>query len=404
MADYKRFVSYIYEYVNGTKKKNVGYVRVETRNNECRFTIHMQLNGLSEGIFPTYLIHRPKDEMDLVYLGDSVVRNQIMDSKLKASEFNTMDSGFRFSDMGGLLLFLNTGVFYATEWDDKPVVQEEVMEALKPKSKSKTSYDIRDDAIEKTAEAKEKQEDVNIPDTIKTESTISKKKPLDTIPVLVRRPIDIKTDTTKRKEEILGEAARPAYILPGGGSMKVGMGTARPKAPINPWDLVDRYNKSEAESMKASKADGEKPSDTPSKEIASKAIHDIDPPLDDAMNKANPLVARIFASYPRLYPFEDNEVSRCVKVEPKDIGALPSDTWVLSNNSFLLHGYYCYHHLIFAEISDRYGCRYVLGVPGIYHDRERFMARMFGFESFKSIRKRELKQGDFGYWYMYVNF
>ena len=31
------------------------------------------------------------------------------------------------------------------------------------------------------------------------------------------------------------------------------------------------------------------------------------------------------------------------------------------------------------------------------------MARMFGFELFKSIRKRELKQGDFGYWYMEIN-
>ena len=121
------------------------------------------------------------------------------------------------------------------------------------------------------------------------------------------------------------------------------------------------------------------------------------------MAKNESKAADIFALFPRIYPFEDNEITRCVKVEPKDIGALPSDTWIMSNNSFLLHGYYCYHHLIFAEIIDRYGCRYILGVPGIYHNRERFMARMFGFECFKSIRKRELRQGDFGYWYREVN-
>src|SRR5690554_8148373 len=74
LADYKRFVSYMYEYVNGVKKKNVGYARVEIRNGECRFTIHMQLEGLLEGIFPTYLIHRPDEEMDLIYLGDYSVK------------------------------------------------------------------------------------------------------------------------------------------------------------------------------------------------------------------------------------------------------------------------------------------------------------------------------------------
>lgn len=115
------------------------------------------------------------------------------------------------------------------------------------------------------------------------------------------------------------------------------------------------------------------------------------------------MITKIFTSFPRIYPFEDNEIRRCVKIEPKDIGSLPSETWILSNNSFLLHGYYCYHHLIFAEVVDRFGSHYILGVPGIYHNREQFMARMFGFERFKSIRKRDLRQGDFGYWYLRVN-
>jgi hypothetical protein len=116
-----------------------------------------------------------------------------------------------------------------------------------------------------------------------------------------------------------------------------------------------------------------------------------------------PMAAHIFANYPRIYPFEDNEITLCVKIEPKDIGYLSKDAWALSNNSFLLHGFYSYQHLIFAKMKDRYGCRYILGVPGIYHNREKFMAKMFGFESFKPIRKRELRQGDFGYWYLPIS-
>jgi hypothetical protein len=113
---------------------------------------------------------------------------------------------------------------------------------------------------------------------------------------------------------------------------------------------------------------------------------------------------RFFDNYPRIYPFEDNEIISCVKIEPKDIGLLPKELWPISNNSFLLHGFYSYHHLIFAKMKNRFGCRYIIGIPGIYHGREQFMAKMFGYENFKSIRKRELKQGDFGYWYLPVYF
>lgn len=73
-------------------------------------------------------------------------------------------------------------------------------------------------------------------------------------------------------------------------------------------------------------------------------------------------------------------------------------------NSFLLHGFYCYSHLIFARISDKTGIKYIIGVPGIYHNREKFMARMFGFDSFKSIKRKELRTGELGYWYTPIYF
>ncbi|MDD4111522.1 MAG: DUF6128 domain-containing protein [Herbinix sp.] len=391
MADYKRFVSYMYEYENGNKEKNVGYARVETRNGECRFTIHMQLDGLPEGVFPTYMIYRPKDEMDLVYLGDCTVKNQVMDSRLSAKEYNIMDSGHRFSDMGGILLFLNSGVFYATEWDDKPVILEEVLHALKPKP------------IIAEAKMPEKKVAESIPVLVKNptaSAVVHIEKPTVEVPISDKNPLDIKTDTSNRKED--AKESRPSYILPGGGMMGTGLMGSNHKARTNPWELVERYKEAERKKVteaetKLSESELKGPQEAPAKDVVSENI-------DDKKLGENPLAARIFTNFPRIYPFEDSEITRCVKVEPKDIGALPSDTWILSNNSFLLHGFYCYHHLIFAEIKDRYGCHYILGVPGIYHNRERFMARMFGFECFKSIRKRELKLGDFGYWYLEVAF
>ncbi len=103
-----------------------------------------------------------------------------------------------------------------------------------------------------------------------------------------------------------------------------------------------------------------------------------------------------------MYPFEDNEIAWCARIEPKDIGMLPMDLWGLGNNSFLLHGYYSYRHLIFARVNDKNGQNYILGVPGIYHNREKFMAKMFGFENFKCAKRKPQRTGEFGYWYIPV--
>ena len=114
------------------------------------------------------------------------------------------------------------------------------------------------------------------------------------------------------------------------------------------------------------------------------------------------MVDRIFENYPGMYPFEDDEIMDCVKLEPRDIGILPMDKWILATNSFLLHGYYTYRHLIFARKKEEGQLKYMLGVPGIYRDRERFMAGMFGFSEFKCVRNVEKNTGDFGYWYMEI--
>ena len=97
----------------------------------------------------------------------------------------------------------------------------------------------------------------------------------------------------------------------------------------------------------------------------------------------SPVAARIFSRYTKMFPFEDNEILECVRMEPQDIGAFPIENWVLGNNSFLLHGYYNYRHLIFARKNTLNGNQYIIGVPGVFQNREQFMAKLFGFEEFK---------------------
>ena len=88
--------------------------------------------------------------------------------------------------------------------------------------------------------------------------------------------------------------------------------------------------------------------------------------------------------------------------EPEDLSSLQKPFWRLANNSFLLHGYHNYHHLLLLEEDGHQW----LGVPGIYSPREAHAAELFGFPQFTREYHQKLALSedecstdkDFGYW------
>lgn len=101
--------------------------------------------------------------------------------------------------------------------------------------------------------------------------------------------------------------------------------------------------------------------------------------------------------YPHIKPFHDDR--DYLSIGPADFVVLPEKYYRMANNSFLLHGYYNYEHLILTQVEQRGKIIYYIGVPGNFYDREKQVAVMFGFESFE-CKEEPAKQGDFGYYMM----
>lgn len=104
---------------------------------------------------------------------------------------------------------------------------------------------------------------------------------------------------------------------------------------------------------------------------------------------------QLLAVYPHIRPFEDYR--EYLLVNPRDFVILPQKYFTLVDNSFLLHGYYNYDHLIMSREQRPEGERFYIGVPGNFYDKEKQVAIMFGFESFEG-RQEPAKTGDFGYY------
>ena len=108
---------------------------------------------------------------------------------------------------------------------------------------------------------------------------------------------------------------------------------------------------------------------------------------------------RMLSVFPKMYPFEIDEMGECVRIDLKDIGNLPVAYWSLAGNPFLLRGYYCYRHLIFACIGRQ---EYAVGVPGIYSEENSKWAKECRMLRFQPLSRVKDRHGAFGYWLIAV--
>ncbi len=98
--------------------------------------------------------------------------------------------------------------------------------------------------------------------------------------------------------------------------------------------------------------------------------------------------------YPHIKPFDD--FREYIKLDLKDMVLVSEKKYSLVENSFLLHGYYNYNHIILWK-KEKTPVKYYIGVPGNFYEKEKQVAVLYGFESFEGVVE-PAKEGDFGYY------
>ena len=101
--------------------------------------------------------------------------------------------------------------------------------------------------------------------------------------------------------------------------------------------------------------------------------------------------------------FENMPEISGIHMELKDLRELPKKYWYLGNNSFLLHGFFNYRHLLLGKVENESGRKWFIGVPGIYQNQEKVLATVFGFPEFRQEKDTGVKTGQFGYWYRFMD-
>lgn len=109
---------------------------------------------------------------------------------------------------------------------------------------------------------------------------------------------------------------------------------------------------------------------------------------------------QLWEFFPHISPFRDER--EYLQLGLTEMIILPKMYYRLVENSFLLHGFYNYEHLILTRVRKKGVDKYYIGVPGNYYEREKQVAVLFGFESFEP-RTEPAAEGDFGYYLISVD-
>lgn len=122
MSGYRRFVAYVYEYVNDQKGENKGFIKVEARNGQCR--MYFRLNGKRGwGVLPCkiYGFVREGNACQTILLGKCNLVGEMVEFQLETAERQMAGSAYALSDLAGILIGGEHEVRYATQWDDIPI-------------------------------------------------------------------------------------------------------------------------------------------------------------------------------------------------------------------------------------------------------------------------------------------
>ena len=182
-------------------------------------------------------------------------------------------------------------------------------------------------------------------------------------------------------------------------------------APSLFWMASDLFFDADIRKLKTiSTMQNEKPVDSSAvqnkKPAGSSAVQNEKPADSSAVQNQKPADASDMQSnHPAETAAAETDISASTnarKIQRSEVSQLPRKFWPLANNSFLLHGYHNYGHLLLIEEDSRLW----LGVPGTYAPQEARAADLFGFPRFTRSYARlpeltaeeRADDGDFGHW------
>ncbi len=432
MSDYKRLVSYIYSYPGNVKDKSTGFARAQVRNGQ--FKLELTLNNVhtdAPEIFSIYLMVRSGHKFNTIKLDNVIINSGCGTYKDLLNPANIKATGYTFSDICGIAIANTDNDYYRmyTLWDDNPFNPSDVLY-------TDLSPDISDSTDNNPASSNDIS--YNTDNTVKTatgsyENAANKNSSVPPSAAGNSSPTS-QTDTGNNSLIPPTDTSKTSLASQTGTSNNhttSQTGTSNNHTASN--DKINEHSKPVQPEIYVTAADSTFTGNSFSSKHNSD-IEDVHTPTDTYVDKSkdknttpmplhasydnnnsgidkkitndkyhNNAIEKLFKNADYIDAFDNDYYYDCIEISPEQLKALPADDINITGNSFLIHGYYNFRHLLFGRVRENdNGTHYFIGIPGMYCNRERFMASMYGFGNFKKSHRSDYTNPYFGYWYQEI--
>ncbi|MCI9137319.1 MAG: hypothetical protein HFH48_07120 [Lachnospiraceae bacterium] len=425
MSEFHRMITYLYLYEQDIKRHNVGFAKIEKRDQQCLVEIHMKNTGHSASLIPVYFYAQNQQQFPGISLGTMGLSRGNGDFKTILKGERLADSGYTLDDVKGIYIPLSQQIMFVSQWDDTDFVREHFLETAK-----------KEENLTKAApEQSPPEAGVSSQPKILEAEVFNPKLPVSKTsgPKISDAGIPGANGSGAENPNANGFRAENSSTQTSGteNSSAKDSGAAIPGTAdsgarnSNTENPGARNSDAAGSSTKTSGARGTKSGEGEISVIPVLKAAEAAPKFSENTHwksSARPPLGVppqsepkhlpenwnlkwefILENYPVMTPFANDEDTLCVRLELRDIRLLPKQYWYLGNNSFLLHGFFNYRYLILGMTEKAGKKRWFIGIPGVFQNPERVMASLFGFPEFRNEKSLPINTGEFGYWYRYLN-
>lgn len=379
--DYQRLVSYIYSYPEGVKGRNVGFAKALVHQGQ--FKLNISLRGVktdSPEMFGIYMMVTDGGYR-LIKLGECLVKMGQMEYSGIFNPDNINETGYGFKDICGLAVAREDARYdcMLSMWKDEDVTPDMlVFSGMDAKKQAEAEIVIKE-RMRQSDEEEKRQETA--------ESSVVRQEMAGYNAAMRERG----QSESGGQQPVQSESA----MLAGKSEM-----VQTKQIVVEEQQIVQTKQAEVAaesvtmpENIKAAGAAAKIPAET--QHLQQKA-HRANATQTDPFEK-------LFVRADYIDAFDDDYFYDCIEVSPEKLKCLNQNEIDIAGNSFLLHGYYNFRHILFGRVRDNLdNTKYFIGVPGMYCNRERYMASMFGFNNFKKSHRSDYANPYFGYWYQEI--
>lgn len=377
---------YFYHYTPGHPPCNVGFLKLNSRFSACSIELHIRNIPVSQGDTLKLGAFYPKDDRLLaVPLSDIVTKTNAVFAKYDIPETLFANHG-TLPEVGGFFLTLPDGNMVAATMPNTTFHPQSLhfLEDAEPMPRKEETRAVP------TMASAEDASTVPAPEPTENIAAVSAAAPVEHISEIaaktqVERASEAAATTRVERAPEAAAATRAERA-----SETAATPTVERASEAAATTRVERASEATAT---ATMKNASETATTPTQEDAP-VIPTMATPMENDAPTAVP--AETMARKTSATKQSIRKISR------QELRILPRKYWNLSNNSFLMHGYYNYNHLLLVE-KDGY---YLVGVPGIYSARESHAASLFGFPKFTDeyndnmqlTSEEQNNYGTFGYW------